>query len=263
VPAGSLRKLVLSDFARDEAEILAAALLSPPAAGDVIKDESRTLIFRHRLPSGMDVVVKTYRRRSAYDFARESLSRFRAQREFDALVFLAGRQIPCSIPVAWACGGERRTGRFETLVTIEEPGMTGLKAHLRTGRADDGWIRPVARLVREGHEAGFYHGALAPRNVLLRLCNDRTPACLFIDTPKSIVFPKSVTGTRMARHDLLMLLCEVNNVAGETPLIPFLETYRLPGRQIPAMVAAIKSYRANRNTRNRMRAEFLARRMVS
>lgn len=263
MPSPSLRKLALSDFARDGAECLAAEILSRPAAHDVIKNEPRTLIFRGRLPSGMDVIVKTYRKRSAYDFFRESLTRFRAQREFDALVFLAEREIPCSIPIAWACGGDRHAGRFETLVTIEETGVTGLKDHLRSGRAGDRWISPVARLVRQGHAAGFYHGALAPRNVLLRLRGNRDPVCLFIDTPRSIVFPKSVTATRMARHDLLMLLCEVNNVAGETPLIPFLETYGLPVGQIPSMVSAIKNYHANRNTRNRMRAEFLARRIVS
>jgi hypothetical protein len=259
----SLRKLVPSPYVVDAPEALAAMLASPaPAGTGTIKDEPRTLILRTALPSGPSVIVKTYRRRSLYDFTREALTRFRAQREFEALSFLARNDIPCSRPVCWACGSDEASGRFESLVTFEETDTVGLKAYLRSGRADERWIGPAARLVRRAHDAGFYHGALAPRNILLRTGESRPTSCLLIDTPKSIVFPGSIAGTRMARHDLMTMLGEVRGVVGEGPAARFLEDYGAPASAIAPLVAAIGRYRPTRNTRNRMRAEFLIRRLL-
>lgn len=257
----SLQKLVASPYAADPPAALAAMLVSPPPAGPAtIKDEPRTLIWRASLPSGSSAIVKTYRRRSLYDFTREALTRFRAQREFEALSFLARNDIPCSRPICWACGRDGQSGRFESLVTFEETGTVGLKAYLRSGRADERWIGPAARLLRRAHEAGFYHGALAPRNILLRTGEASETSCLFIDTPKSIVFPGSIVGTRMARHDLMTMLGEVRRVAGEGPLAAFLEDYGETASAVGPLIADIGRYRPTRNTRNRMRAEFLIRR---
>ena len=256
----TLLRLETSGLAPDPETALATLLTSPPGADDLIKDEPQTRVWHAALPSGAAVVVKTYRRRSLLDFTRESLTRYRAQREFDALRFLVAAGVPCSRPVCWACGDDAADGRFESLVTFEEPDTVGLKAWLRSGAADDRWIEPVAALVRQGHEAGFYHGALAPRNILLRPANGAGAACLFIDTPKSIVFPRSIVGTRMARHDLMTMLGEVCRVAGDASLAPFLSSYGEPDAAIPALVERIRRYRPNRNTRSRMRAEFLIRR---
>lgn len=256
------RKLIASESLPISPEDLVRALQEPCGPADLIKDEPNTLIRRLVLPGGLSTIVKTYRRRSAYDFCRESLTRFRAQREFEALGFLYDREIPCSRPVGWGYGSDRESGRFETLVTAEEPDVIGLKAYLRSGNSNASWIEPVAELVRRAHEAGFYHGALAPRNILVRFGNGGT-ACFFIDTPKSLVFRRSVIGTRMAEHDLLVFLCEVNNVAGDTPVERFLVLYGMRPSDIPHMVSRVQRYRAGRNTRNRMRAEFLLRRLVS
>jgi tRNA A-37 threonylcarbamoyl transferase component Bud32 len=257
----SLRKLVPSPDARDAPEALAAMLAAPPPAGAAtIKNEPRTFIWKAVLPSGPSAIVKTYRRRSLYDFARETLTRFRAQREFEALSFLARNDIPCSRPVCWACGRDEVSGRFESLVTFEATDTVGLKAYLRSGHADGRWIGPAARLLRRAHDAGFYHGALAPRNILLRTGEARDDSCLFIDTPKSIVFPGSIVGTRMARHDLMTMLGEVRRVVGEGPVAEFLEAYGEAATAIAPLIADIGRYRPTRNTRNRMRAEFLIRR---
>lgn len=258
-----LRRLVLSEFAWDSREDLAAALARLPDRDRLIKDESRTVIWQAALPSGAQAIVKTYRSRSWFDFWRESLTRFRVQREFDALGFLARKEIPCACPICWASGDGDEEGRFETLVTFQEPGVGGLKDYLRSGQASDRWIESVAGLVRLGHDAGFYHGALAPRNILIRGAGGRDPWCMFIDTPKSIVFPRPVTGTRMAKHDLMVLLGEISQVAPQTVLAPFLGAYGWPAAEIPAFVGEIRRYRPTRNTRNRMRAEFLVRRLFS
>lgn len=259
----SLQKLFPSEFAQDSRDALRAVLESPPGTADVIKDESRTLIWKALLPSGTPAIVKTYRKRSLYDFSRESLTRFRAQREFDSLSFLSRSHVPCARPVCWGYGRDTVSGRFESLVTVQEGHVVGLKDYLRSQQADDRWIGPAARLVRQGHDIGFYHGALAPRNMLLRLVDGQDVSCMFIDTPKSIIFPRPITGSRMATHDLRVLLVEVYHVAGESPLTEFLAIYGAPRSRILGMVDDIKRYRANRNTRNRMRAEFLARRLVS
>ena len=256
------RKLIAAESLPVSPQDMATTLQEPCGPADVIKDEPRTLIRRVVLPGGLSTIVKTYRRRSAYDFFRESLTRFRAQREFEALSFLFDREIPCSRPLGWGYGSDRESGRFETLVTVEEPGVIGLKDYLRSGTSNGSWIEPVAELVRRAHEAGFYHGALAPRNILVR-CGQQGTGCLFIDTPKSLVFRRPLMGTRMADHDLLVFLCEVNNVAGETPVERFLVLYGMRPSDIPGMVTRVKHYRAGRNTRNRMRAEFLLRKLVS
>ena len=256
------RKLIAAETLSITPQDMAKTLQEPYGPADLIKDELRTLIRRAEFPGGLPTIVKTYRHRSAYDFCRESLTRFRAQREFEALSFLFDRRIPCSRPVGWGYGSDRESGRFETLVTVEEPDVIGLKDHLRSGTSDGSWIEPVAELVRRAHEAGFYHGALAPRNILVRF-GQQGSSCFFIDTPKSLVFRRPVTGTRMAIHDLLVFLCEVNNVAGDTPVGRFLVLYGMGPSDIPRMVSRVKRYRAGRNTRNRMRAEFLLRRLVS
>ncbi len=256
-----LARLVASDLFRDSREALEKILEAPAASGDILKDEPRTLVWRSVLPSGTSAVVKTYRRRSLYDFSRESVTRFRAQREFDALSYLCKKRIPCVRPLAWGCGRNSRSGRFESLATVEEQGVVGLKEYLRSGDADEGWIEPAARLVRRAHDIGFYHGALAPRNILVRMPERGEMACLIIDTPKSIVFRRPVTGTRMADHDLLVFLCEVNNVIGEAAVTAFLACYGMRKIDIPPMAGRVGSYRASRNTRNRMRAEFLLRKI--
>ncbi len=255
-------RLVSSDHVRDSREALEEILEAPASSRDVLKDEPRTLIWNSVLPSGTVAVVKTYRRRSLYDFSRESITRFRAQREFDALSFLCRNRIPCVRPLAWGCGRNSRSGRFESLATVEERGVVGLKEYLRAGDADERWIEPAASLVRRAHDVGFYHGALAPRNILVRLPERGEMACLIIDTPKSIVFRRPVTGTRMADHDLLVFLCEVNNVVGDAAVAGFLARYGMQAVDIPRMLERVRSYRANRNTRNRMRAEFLLRKIV-
>ncbi|MGD8425398.1 MAG: hypothetical protein PVH13_09160, partial [Gammaproteobacteria bacterium] len=81
-------------------------------------------------------------------------------------------------------------------------------------------------------------------------------------TPKSIVFRRPVTGTRMADHDLLVFLCEVNNVVGDAAVAGFLARYGMQAADIGPMVERVRSYRAGRNTRNRMRAEFLLRKVL-
>jgi len=110
---------------------------------------------------------------------------------------------------------------------------------------------------------GFYHGALASRNMLIRLVDGQSAACIFIDTPRSIIFPRAIVGTRMAQHDLLVLLGDVYRLAGEPAVRNFLATYGWPTARIPGLAEQIRNYRATRNTRNRMRAEFLIRRLVT
>jgi len=259
----SLLNLVTSEFAQDSRDALEAMLRFPSGSVDVIKEEPRTVVWRALLPSGVPAIVKAYRHRSLYDFSRESLTRFRVQREFDSLDFLSKNNVSCARPICWGYGRDSAFGRFETLVTHEELHTVGLRDHLASEPADTRWIEPAARLVRQGHDMGFYHGALASRNILVRLVGEQDLSCIFIDTPCSIIFPRSVTGTRMARHDLMVLLRDVYRFAGESPLAGFLAYYGSLTSSIRRIVDQVKDYRATRNTRNRVRAEFLIRRLVS
>lgn len=259
----SFQKLITSEFNHVDVHFLSAVMQKSVHPDDVIKDEPNTLIRQALLPCGTAAIVKTYRHRSPLNFFRQPLIRFRAQREFETLSFLSEKKVPCSRPICWGHGRDNQSGRFECLVTFEEPDVVGLKAHLRSEPADGSWIEPTARLVRQGHDVGFYHGAMVPRNILVRRNQGGGIMCIFIDTPKSIVFPKPVIDTHMAEHDLLVFLHEVNNVVGEAPISRFLAAYGIQPANIPGMVDRIVRYRTWPTTRYKIRTKFQLRKLLA
>jgi serine/threonine-protein kinase RIO1 len=233
---------------------------------DVLKVEPDTLVWRAPPPHGAGVAIyKMYRHRGALTRCRERLSRFRVQREYESLVHLQRNGVPCATPVTWGYGRHPQQGRFEVLVTMEIPEGQTVESYVKSAaRHDERLMASAFRTVRDMHRGGVYHGRLDPRNVMFGRTEAGQMGGFIIDTPQAIVFPRDVTGTRMARHDLMnfgrifAIRCDADCCRR------LLETYGLREPLLSETVARLPGYQTTRHTRNwygfefRLRA-FLAR----
>lgn len=171
-----------------------------PSADRVIKREPRTWVWRESGGESGATVVKLYRKRGVFWWARSMVVRFRAEREFRRLAHLMRSGIPCTEPVAWTWGYSGQHGFHEILVTFEVPGAVDLGAFLREG-GDPATLGALFATVRRMHEAGFCHQALSARNILVRPTVEG-PHFLIADVPRSWTFPTSIAGRPMARGDV-------------------------------------------------------------
>ncbi|MGR9100958.1 MAG: lipopolysaccharide kinase InaA family protein, partial [Gammaproteobacteria bacterium] len=127
-----------------------------------------------------------------YTAARKSISRFfgksRICSEWENL--LAFEKLGIPVPPIVAYGQKTRRGLFKcgALVTEEVPGAADLDRYVRKHRAilqDKAWVRAVidqvADYTRVMHRAGFVHGNLNWRNILVTTSGE--PRVFFIDCP--------------------------------------------------------------------------------
>ena len=100
-----------------------------PGSSDqtLIKAESGTLIWAEPLPEGGRAFFKMYRRRNFLDPLRHWFVPYRVEREFRLLTRLHECGIPCTEPLSWTHGRDRRHGRHEILVTREIPSVVPRK----------------------------------------------------------------------------------------------------------------------------------------
>ena len=174
----------------------------PPDA--LIKDEPHTLIWSEALDDGGRAIVKMYRRRDPFSYWRERRFGFRVQREYEALAHLVRSEVPCSEPLWWDHGRSPTHGRYEVLATRKVEGGTPVRGLVAAGQADRlQWeLAPLYALIRRMHECGLYHGVLHLNNVLVRPAAGFARDYFIIDTPRSILFPRSIVGTPMAWFDV-------------------------------------------------------------
>ena len=184
---------------------------SPQPEG-LIKDEADTLIWREELEDGRRAIVKMYRHRSVFDFARERLSRFRVQREHEVLTRLFSARVPCCEPLAWAYGRAPEHGRYECLATVEIDGARTALELLSSQKGEHWDLAPLFRIVRRMHESGVFHGVLKLHNILV--VPGRELAFYVIDTPRAVLYSGSIVGTRMAWFDLLRLSSDAARTLG-------------------------------------------------
>lgn len=150
-------------------ELPEEATFLSPSRNRRIKRDPGTSLFVVPLGNGQ-CFLKLYTYDAWYLRLRARLFPSRARREFRVLQELARRGIPTVEPVA--CGeqdeGPWRLASF--LATVYRDEATTLEARLdgepsRTER--DELLARVARAVHEMHEAGFSHGTLFPRNLMV------------------------------------------------------------------------------------------------
>lgn len=187
-------------------------VLANPAAGALIKEERKTVVWRQTLPDGTPAVLKLYRHRKPSWLERRGLYTGRAEREFRALCHLEDHGVACSAPLFWAIGNTPDSGLFELLSTREVTGAVDIHDWLEKtgGQTPLDWA-PLFALAAALHRTGLQHGALLARNILLS-----RNSFYLIDLPRSQRFGCSIEGGGPGVFDLKVLLQSLTRfVAGE------------------------------------------------
>ncbi len=233
----------------------------PVASADpVIKNESNTLIWYSIREDNTRIIQKMYHHRGFFNLLRQKIFYFRAQREYNALSFLIKNGIPCSEPLFWAYGYKKPWGVYEIVATRELPDAVSIpRLSEAIGREEDIDLFPLFDIIRAMHKAGFHHGALYPRNILIRGKEDKDRQFYMIDTPKSVIFSGDVSGTRMAWFDLLDLCRELRLYINPDLLPSLLNHYGLDDRRISRLLETIPVYNTRKKIRKVIRGEFLVR----
>lgn len=229
------------------------------AAGqnDLIKVEPGTLIWGARLPDHTRAVMKMYRRRNRLQARITRASSFRARREYEALLRLSQRRVPCSEPLFWAHGETEVHGRFELLATREIEGAVPLTPWIEgaSESARSAALRSAFRSARAMHANGVRHGGLSFKNVLVAPAG-ATPGVFLIDFSRSVLFPFDIASTRMAWFDLVDLATKVVRGFGSDACAPLLASYGLRQDEARRMTRFAERHKSTRNLRRRLRLEF-------
>jgi hypothetical protein len=205
-----------------------------------------------------------YRRRNFLDPLRHLFVPYRVEREFKLLTRLHECGVPCTEPISWTHGRNRRHGRHEILVTREVPSVVPLKDHLRGNpdRAPD--LAPLFALARRMHECGVAHGAFYAANILLSVPVQDPARFHIIDFAHGCRFFGSIVGTRPAEYDLLDMLRSVERVMPIMDRARWVEGYGLGADGTARLLAKLAGHRLEWPWRHIRRAEtdgreFLAR----
>ena len=239
---------------------------SAPGSSDqtLIKAEPGTLIWAEPLPEGGRAFFKMYRRRNFLDPLRHWFVPYRVEREFKLLTRLHECGIPCTEPISWTHGRDRRHGRHEILVTREIPSVVPLKDHLRGNPDQAPDLTALFALARRMHECGVAHGAFYAANILLSVPVQDPARFHIIDFAHGCRFSGSVVGTRPAEYDLLDMLRSVERVMPIMDRVRWVEGYGLGADGTARLLAKLAGHRLERPWRHIRRAEtdmreFLAR----
>lgn len=197
-----------------------------------------------------------YRNRGGISWQREKLFRFRVEREYLALSFLARHGVRCSVPIFWTYGCDQEHGRYEILCMREIPGATPLSGLVLSGRIGEIDFAAVYDMVRHLHTAGFYHGRLDLRNIVLGVDEIGAPQYYVIDTPQAMVFPRDIRGTKMAWVDLRQLSVGTKLYMGTKTCRPLLASYGLDERATAKMIRELDGPGSPLLLRNLRRFEF-------
>ncbi len=165
--------------------------------GDRVAAWSRTTdtVFVHSPDGSPGFYVKRYEYPRWYNrvrgmFRGTFLGQHRGQAEFRALHAMCSLGIPAVRPVAY---GSRRIGRFLQscfLITEEVPdarNLTSFARNVADGQVDlsksqrAAFSRVLSDQVARMHAAGFVHGKLFWRNILVRIHIDGEPEFFFLD----------------------------------------------------------------------------------
>ena len=235
-----------------------------PVPEDFLKYEEKTLIWAGHLDCGDRAIFKMYCHRGPIHRLREKTFRFRVEREFDALAYLWEAGVPCPEPFFWGYGSSAAQGRFEVLATREISGAISLKQILKTPQKSGVDWGLLYDSVRRMHQHGVYHGALSSKNILVRSDGVGAFTPYIHDMAKTIIFPSSIIGTRMAWFDLLNLTQTVVGHLGVASCRRLLRHYGLGDQLTEDFLDHLQTkYRPSRNLRNRLQGEFKLRKLLA
>ena len=236
------------------------------ATDKIIKAEAKCLIWSEQLEDAAPAIFKMYYRRGIANFIREKIITFRAQREFRILRHLDRKGIPCSIPLFWTYGYCKEYGFYEILCTRQIPNTKSLTDFLAPKQTVDKNIDlgPLFQMVRNMHKCGVYHGALSTKNILVDARGEAQAKYYIIDLARGWLFPSSISGEKIARHDLLKLVRNIEKDLGLGYCTPYLAQCGLGKGAIEKFyqdASRHKSYsRKQKRIKNALKAEvfFLA-----
>ena len=199
------------------------------ATDKIIKAEAKCLIWSEQLEDATPAIFKMYYRRGIANFIREKIITFRAQREFRILRHLDRKGIPCSIPLFWTYGYCKEYGFYEILCTRQIPNTISLAAFLASKSIfiKDIDLEPLFQTVCNMHRCGVYHGALSTKNILIDATGNAQTKFYIIDLARAWLFPSSIFGKKIAWHDLLKLVRNIENDLGLGYCQPYLAQYGL------------------------------------
>lgn len=234
-------------------------------APTLFKSEHNTLVWRQPLSESDTVAVfKLYRHINIFKLMRSKLGTGRRViREFAALHRMMAAGVPCSEPLGIFCGRTAELGICEALVTRLVEGSVTLEEMAAEGRGfahiD---LAPLFTHLRRMHEAGVYHGALSPRNIMVTEDTDNPPEFHLIDMERSILFPCDITDMRMARRDLLSLCMYISRYEGTTRVRSLIAAYGLPESEHDAFMRDLGRFRSSSRERDLSSLEFMIRAVV-
>jgi len=228
-----------------------------------LKQEHKTLLWEQNVQD-VEAVIKVYCHRSFLTRWREKTFQFRVEREFEALSKLYRVNIPTSQPLFWGYGNCAQFGRIEALAMRKIPNVIPLKEFLQKvdKKTDPLKFEILFQHIRQMHEAGIYHGALSPKNILVTASPATLPTFYIIDMAQSILFSKAITGAKFAWYDLLNIARGLKFYCQHVDIPPLLAHYGFSEAKIEAFTQSLNQYNPSKHTRNYLRGEFLFRRLL-
>jgi serine/threonine-protein kinase RIO1 len=228
--------------------------LQIPPREQLSKCEDRVVGWNERLADGTLAFVKLYLRRPR-TIAREGVrTTVRACREFDQLQRLYDAGIHCTAPLFWGWGATERLGRVEVLATRLVNDSQTLRDAIRERESvieEFAW-RDLLSSVDAMHAAGIHHGGLSTKNILL----DAKGGFYLCDLAKSMFYPTSIIGSRMALFDLVHFFHGLGKLIGSERRDEILRDGRSPELAEQVMRKAATYKRRSRIQHLRLRSEF-------
>jgi lipopolysaccharide kinase (Kdo/WaaP) family protein len=225
------------------------------------KREERTAIWIGEVEPIGEAVFKAYIHRNFWFHFLSPFWSLCAQREYQHLHVLHNGGVPCTVPLLWGRGRSPVHGRFEILATREIRGARSFRDRYRqTGKGPSPkLISEASRTVRLMHERGVYHGALSWKNLLASRSPEGEVRVHIADLARSLSFPRSILGSRMARFDLLQFCCHLSEVKGMGACHRFLEEYGMDGPEVRSCIGDLDAYQPDHKGRGqKRRMEFLS-----
>lgn len=107
----------------------------------------------------------------------------------------------------WTCSFVRGPGRWELRAARAARGSRTLRRHLAVEplAGEHATFARLFETVRKIHRGGLFHGALTADNIIVTFHEGGREEFYIANTPRSLLFPSDISGTRMAEWDLLEL----------------------------------------------------------
>jgi len=142
----------------------------------------------------------------------------------------------------WTCAWSREHRRYELRATRAARGARTLRQYLAAEPhpGDHAAFSRLFEVIRKMHRGGLFHGALTPENIIVATSSDGDWEEFYVsESPRSMLFPRDISGTRMAERDLLELTRALVRVLRfPSNRIP-LEAYGLDGFECAELVSRV------------------------